>query len=88
VLPLSSALMMETARTSETSVDIQLRTRHYIPEDSELRTRLPEKLKSHTAMLVASDLMYFIEYKCGGSIKSGCKDRTLVTPGAGLAQAV
>jgi hypothetical protein len=29
------ALMMEAARTSETSVDIQLRTRQYIPEDSE-----------------------------------------------------
>jgi hypothetical protein len=31
------ALMMEAARTSETSVDIQLRTWQYIPEDSELR---------------------------------------------------
>jgi hypothetical protein len=30
------ALMMETARTSKTSVNIQLRTRQYIPEDSEL----------------------------------------------------
>jgi hypothetical protein len=30
------ALMMEAARTSETSVDIQLRTQQYIPEDSEL----------------------------------------------------
>jgi hypothetical protein len=29
------ALMMEAARTSETSVDIQLRTRQCIPEDSE-----------------------------------------------------
>jgi hypothetical protein len=28
--------MMEAARTSETSVDIQLRTRQYIPEDSGL----------------------------------------------------
>jgi hypothetical protein len=33
----SIALMMEAARTSETSVDIQLRTRQYIPEDSELQ---------------------------------------------------
>jgi hypothetical protein len=33
------ALMMEAARTSETSVDIQLRTRQYIPEYSELHTR-------------------------------------------------
>jgi hypothetical protein len=30
------ALMMEAARTSETSVDIQLITRKYISEDSEL----------------------------------------------------
>jgi hypothetical protein len=28
--------MMEAARTSETSVDIQLRTWQYIPENSEL----------------------------------------------------
>jgi hypothetical protein len=41
------ALMMEAARTSETSVDIQLRTRQYIPEDSELHTRRCESLKSH-----------------------------------------
>jgi hypothetical protein len=41
------ALMMEAARTSETSVDIQLRTRQYVPEDSELHTRRRENLKSH-----------------------------------------
>jgi hypothetical protein len=28
--------MIEAAYTSETSVDIQLRTRQYIPEDSEV----------------------------------------------------
>jgi hypothetical protein len=33
------ALMKEATRTSETSVDIQLRTRQYIPEDSELSTQ-------------------------------------------------
>jgi hypothetical protein len=33
------ALIMEAARTSETSVDEQLITRQYIPEDSELHTR-------------------------------------------------
>jgi hypothetical protein len=32
VLAASVALMMEAARTSETSVNIQLRTRPYIPE--------------------------------------------------------
>jgi hypothetical protein len=30
------ALMLEAARTSEMSVDIQLRTWQYIPEDSQL----------------------------------------------------
>jgi hypothetical protein len=32
------ALMMEAVSTSETSVDIDLRTRQYIPEDSELHS--------------------------------------------------
>jgi hypothetical protein len=31
-------VMVEAARTTETSVDIQLRTRQYIPEDSELQS--------------------------------------------------
>jgi hypothetical protein len=39
--------MMEAARTSETSVDIQVRTRQYIPEDSELHIRRRENLKFH-----------------------------------------
>jgi hypothetical protein len=39
--------MIEAARTSETSVDIYLTTRQYIPEDSELHTRRRENLKSH-----------------------------------------
>jgi hypothetical protein len=30
-------MIMETARTAETSVYIQLRTRQYTPEDSELQ---------------------------------------------------
>jgi hypothetical protein len=37
-------LMMEAARTPETSVDIKFRTWQYTPEDSELHT---ENLKSH-----------------------------------------
>jgi hypothetical protein len=40
--------MMDAARTSDTSVDIQLRPQQYIPEDSELHTRRRENLKSHT----------------------------------------
>jgi hypothetical protein len=38
--------MIEAARTSETLVDIDLKTRQYIPEDSELHTRRSENLKS------------------------------------------
>jgi hypothetical protein len=44
------ALMMEAVRTSETPVDIQLRTRKYIPEDAELHTRRRENLKSHICL--------------------------------------
>jgi len=36
VYQIDVALMMEAARISETSVDIDLTTRQYIPEDSEL----------------------------------------------------
>jgi hypothetical protein len=43
----------EAARTSETSVDIQLRTRQYVPEDSELHTRHRDKLKSHKVHLTS-----------------------------------
>jgi hypothetical protein len=42
---------MEVACTSETSVDIQLITMQYIPEDSELHTRRRENLKSHRSHL-------------------------------------
>jgi hypothetical protein len=44
--------MMEAARTSETSVDIQLRTWQYIPEDSELHSGRRENLKSHIESFV------------------------------------
>jgi hypothetical protein len=47
------ALMMEAASTSETSVDIQLRTRQYITEDSELHTRRRENLKSHKIIKIS-----------------------------------
>jgi hypothetical protein len=43
------ALMMETARTSETSVDIQLRTRQFIPEDSELQKSVSSAVSQDTA---------------------------------------
>jgi hypothetical protein len=44
--------MIEAARTSETSVDIDSTTQQYIPEDSELHTRRRENLKSHIPLLV------------------------------------
>jgi hypothetical protein len=46
------ALIIEAARTSETSVDIRLRTRQYIPEDSEVHTCRRENLKSHTGNFI------------------------------------
>jgi hypothetical protein len=42
------ALMMEAECTSETSVDIEFRTRQYIPEDSELHICRRENLKFHS----------------------------------------
>jgi hypothetical protein len=55
------ALMMEAACTSETSVDIQLRARQYIPEDSELHTRCHENLKSHMKCFCFSSLYLLLE---------------------------
>jgi hypothetical protein len=45
--------MMEAARTSETSVDIDSRTGQYIPEDSELHTHCRENMKYHNMSLAA-----------------------------------
>jgi hypothetical protein len=44
--------MMEATRTSETSFDIYLTTRQYIPEDSDLHTRRRENLNSHVVHIV------------------------------------
>jgi hypothetical protein len=46
------AMSLIAARTSERSVDIQLRTLQCIPEDSELHTRRRENLKSHNINIV------------------------------------
>jgi hypothetical protein len=40
--------MLEAVRTSETSVNFNVTTRRYIPEDSKLHTRRRKNLKSHT----------------------------------------
>jgi hypothetical protein len=39
--------MMEAVRTSETSVNFNVTTGRYFPEDSKLHTRRHENLKSH-----------------------------------------
>jgi hypothetical protein len=41
------ALMMEAARASETSVDIDLTTRQYITEDSELQYSLIKRKENY-----------------------------------------
>jgi hypothetical protein len=55
VSEVSTALMMEAVRTSGTSVNINLTTRRYIPEDSKLHTRRLENLKSHKVTRVKID---------------------------------
>jgi hypothetical protein len=55
---------MEAPRTSETSVDIQLKTWQYIPDDFELHTRCCENLNSHKfleASLSCSQASYLIQ---------------------------
>jgi hypothetical protein len=47
----------KAARTSETSINIQLRTRQYIPEDSELNTRRRENLKSHNDFVISHHVL-------------------------------
>jgi hypothetical protein len=42
--------MVEAVRISETSVNFNVTTWRYIPEDSKLHTRRRENLKSHTVL--------------------------------------
>jgi hypothetical protein len=65
--------MLEAARTSETSVDIQLRTPQNIPEDSELHTPRRENLKSlnQQPALHVREVGWFVTAKfCGVLIRS------------------
>jgi hypothetical protein len=55
-------MMLEAALTSETSVDIRLRTRQYISEDSELHTCRRENLKSHTPVTIIAYLLYRVAW--------------------------
>jgi hypothetical protein len=47
-----AASIIRAMSTSETSVDIQLRTQQYIPEDSELHIRRSENLKRHKQKII------------------------------------
>jgi hypothetical protein len=54
------ALMMESASTSETSVNFYQTTQRNNPEDSHLHTRLRENLKSHNGhYLDAEEIILF-----------------------------
>jgi hypothetical protein len=44
---INRAMMMEAVRTSETSVQSNVTTRRYNPEDSKFHTRRRENVKSH-----------------------------------------
>jgi hypothetical protein len=46
------ALMMEAVRTSEMSVNFNVTTQRYIPEESKLHTRRRESLKSYLVILL------------------------------------
>jgi hypothetical protein len=50
--------MMEAARTSETSVNFDVTTRHYIPEESKLHTRRRENLKPHRKREKTSEAIF------------------------------
>jgi hypothetical protein len=43
--------MMEAERTSETSVNFNVTTLRYIPEDSKLHSHHRENLKSHIVLI-------------------------------------
>jgi hypothetical protein len=59
-----SSLMMEAARTSETSIDNYF-TRQYIPEDnSELHIRRRENLKCHKV-----EILRLLDNRCSFLIK-------------------
>jgi hypothetical protein len=49
---ITRAMIIEAVRTSETSVNIYLTTRQYIPEISELHTRRRENLKSQVRTIL------------------------------------
>jgi hypothetical protein len=67
------ALMMEVARPSETSVDIQLRPRQYIPEDSELYVRFVSLCT--TALLALWSVSRLVHYSISLNLHQSCSER-------------
>jgi hypothetical protein len=67
---------------SETSVHIQLRTRQYIPEDSELHTRCRENLKSHVFITIIIIILFYVcptikncpSARCASAANAVCRD--------------
>jgi hypothetical protein len=51
-------LFITTAAISETSVDFQRTTRHYIPEDGTLHNHRPENLKSYENDIVLPMILW------------------------------
>jgi hypothetical protein len=51
--------MMEAVHTSETSVNFNMTTRRYIPENSKLHTRRCDNLKSHTQEIISNASVEF-----------------------------
>jgi hypothetical protein len=61
------ALVREDVRTSETSVNFNVTTGYYIPEDSELPIRRRENLKSHTVKNMFCSVFLFLQVQNFGS---------------------
>jgi hypothetical protein len=53
-------LMMEAVHTSETSVNFNMTTWRYIPEDSKLHTRCRENLTSHVLKFNINNVIYLM----------------------------
>jgi hypothetical protein len=71
---------MEAVRTSETSVNFNVTTRRYIPEDSKLHIRRRENLNSHSVYIFCQpDPQSAINLKCVDEVNISSEDDTRVT---------